>query len=103
MARSLYRVRKILGRKAHGMPLPIGPQASREARAERCGLLAFVFDPHPSQIVFIFDPHPSQLGFAKSQTPRCDTFPLLRLRREGEGIYRKLNIARRNASLELPG
>src|SRR5438477_622315 len=52
----------------------------------------------------LFDyPHPSQLGFAKSQTPRCDTFPLQRLRREGERTFRMLMVALRNAALEIPG
>src|SRR4051794_38221924 len=34
------------------------------------------------------DPHPSQLGFAKSQTPRCTTFPFLDAsHRRGKGSF----------------
>jgi hypothetical protein len=45
------------------------------------------------------DPHPSQLRSA-SPTLRCDTFPLQWLRHEGEGSWRMLRAALRNAALE---
>jgi len=73
---------EILGRKARGMPLPIGPQASSGAPRRK------------TRGSFFYDPHPSQLESAPPIS-RCDTFPLQRLRREGEGIFRMLNVARR--------
>jgi len=48
----------------------------------------------------MFDPHPSQLRSAL-QTLRCDTFPLFVLRTKGEGSYRMLEVAPRNAALVL--
>jgi len=57
--------------------------------------------PVPSAGFFIC-PHPSQLGFAP-QTPRCDTFPLQRLRREGEGSWRMLRGEKRFAKGERNG
>src|SRR5689334_6202436 len=44
-----------------------------------------------------------ELGRAAGPTPRtlrCDTFPLQRLRREGEGSCRMLHVAPRYAALE---
>jgi hypothetical protein len=54
--------------------------------------------PVPSAGFFV-DPHPSQLESA-SPISRCDTFPLLVLRTKGEGSWRMLSVAPRNAALE---